>query len=368
MKLSKELIPIVLILAVLLAINVFRKRSSPERYPKADSVKYASYSTGEQGTKAFYLLLEKLGYESKRLRMPHLTGMRAKGLAIVLAPDQPPIDERDTERLLKWVRQGSTLLFAPNKHEDYLTKSLGIKLHPGQPLEASVPPFAFTDLTVGIQRLVVRSGDRIQTKRIDAVQHFRDSLGGVVISFQEGAGTIMVLSDPYLVTNTGLQEGDNLSLIVNILLSYATNTKTVYFDEYHHGFERRPTVLHLLRGTSLGWALLQVAAAVALLMYSRGRRLGRPEPPRTRGKAHRSSAEYVTSLAGIYRTAQASDVALSNLYESLLSPMGHLPPGENARELMDICERRIKEGKISERDLIDLSRQMELARHPREGK
>ena len=371
MKLPKQLIPIVLILAALIGVNASRRKSAPARLSQATDVKYASYSTEEQGTKALYLLLEKLGYEPRRLRTPYLTGLRAEGLAIILVPDQPPIDEAGVQPLLEWLRVGNTLVFAPGKHGDQLAESLGIKLRRGRPLEASIAPRSLTDLTVGIQRLAVRSGDRILTKRTDAVQHFGDSAGGVVISLQEGAGTVIALSDPHLMTNTGIEEGGNLSLLVNILFSYA-DAKTVYFDEYHHGFERRPTVLHLFRSTTLGWALLQVTTAVVLLMYSRGRRFGRPKPPRTRGEAHRLSVEYVTSLADIYQTARASGAALSNLYERLLRSVSESAgsAGIPARisELMEQCEKKMEDGKITERDLIDLSRRMELARHPREGK
>jgi hypothetical protein len=47
--------------------------------------------------------------------------------------------------------------------------------------------------------------------------------------------------------------------------------------------------------------------------------------------------------------------------------MGSSPPSESVRELMDRCKRKIESGKISDRDLIDLSKRIELARHPREG-
>jgi hypothetical protein len=103
------------------------------------------------------------------------------------------------------------------------------------------------------------------------------------------------------------------------------------------------------------------------LMYSRGRRFGRPKPPRTRGEAHRLSVEYVTSLAGIYRTARASGAALSDLYERLLRSVSEsvgsagIPAGIS--ELMEQCEKKMEDGKITERDLIDLSRRMESARH-----
>jgi hypothetical protein len=360
MKLSRELILTILVLALLIAVSFFRQKSVPASSSQTEDVKYTSYSAGKQGAKALYLLLKKLDYKPKRLRMPHLTDMRTGGLAIILAPDNPPISEADAGKILDWLRQGNMLLFVPGERGDQLAKSLRVKLSQRQSPGTSISPFALTNLTAGIRRLTVRSGDRIVAEREDAVRHFGDSAGGVIISFREGNGTVIVASDPYLMTNVGLPESDNLKLLVNILLLHTNNAKTVYFDEYNHGFVGRPSVLHLLWDTPLGWALLQVAAAVALLMFSRGRRFGRPKP--VLSQEHRSSVEYVTSLAGIYQAAQATDMALSSLYERLLRST------KTSAELVEECKRRMREGEISERELIDLARRMESARHPREGR
>ena len=363
MKFSKELIPIILALAALVAVNVFYNRNGTSRPSQMPHVEYTSYSAEERGTKALYLLLEELGYEPERLRASYHLGMRSEGLAVVMVPNEP-VDETDTEQLLEWVRQGNTLLFVPGRRRTPLLNSLKLRLRQRLPREKSIAPFQATHLTDGIQELSVQSGNRIRTARQDVVvRHFRDKAGVVVLSLLEGEGTVIVLSDPYLMTNAGLSEGDNLNLLVNILLTYAEDTKTVYIDEYHHGFERKPTVLHLLKGTSFGWALVQVALAVILLMYSRARRFGRPKP--VFREAHRSSMEYVTSLAGIYRTAQAADIALWNLYEQRLRSVRR--PDENIRELMALCESKMKDQKLTEKELLELSRRITLAQRPGEG-
>jgi len=369
-----RLIPVVLVLVFLIAINM--RRRTDVSAPQAAGVKYTSYSTDGQGAKALYLLLDNLGYKPKRLRAPHFTGLRADGLAVILAPDQLPISETDTERLLEWIQLGNTLLFAPGRSEDQLTKALGITRRQRQSREAFIVPVSSTNLTAGIQRISVQSGNRVLIKRnydnaskmpaLPVVQHFGDSAGGVVVSMSEGAGTVIVVSDPYLVTNAGLPVAGNLDLFVNILFSYAADAKTVYFDEYHHGFERRTSILHLLAGTSLGWALLQVAIAVILLMFSRARRFGQPKPMLK--ETHRSSLEYVTSLAGIYQSARASDQVLSNLYNRLLNSVRGRPSSASVRTVMDECSLKMKDGNISERELMDLSRRMELARRPKGGK
>jgi len=359
-----KLIPVALVLVALIVINIYRRTGEPE--PQAVGVRYTSYSTESQGAKALYLLLEKLGYEPKRLRAPRFKGMRADGLVVILAPDQLPIGEIETEQLLEWVKRGNTLLFAPGRFDNRLAESLGVKLHQRPARKASITPVASTNLASGIQGVSVLSGDRIITGRNDAVQHFGDKAGAVVASLPEGAGTAIILSDPHIVTNAGLPEAGNLDLFVNILLSHATDAKTVYFDEYHHGFMRRPSVLHLLKGTSLGWAFLQVALAAVLLMVSRARRFGQPKP--VLKESHRSSLEYVTSLAGIYQNARATDQALSSLYNRLAYSARGRQSSANVRELMDECNLKMSGGDISERELINLSRRMELARRPKGGK
>jgi hypothetical protein len=359
-----RLIPVVLILVALIAINIYRRTGKSE--PQAVGVRYTSYSTERRGARALYLLLGKLGYEPKRLRSPRFGGIRADGLAVILAPDRLSISETETKQLLEWVKQGNTLLFAPGRFDERLTKSLGVKLHQRPARKASVPSVASTELTAGVEGVSVLSGDRILTKRNDVVRHFGDRAGAVVASIPEGEGTAIVVSDPYIMTNAGLPEAGNLDLLVNILLSHATDAKTVYFDEYHHGFKRRPSVLHLLRGTSLGWALLQVALAAILLMISRARRFGQPKP--VLRESHRSSLEYVTSLAGIYQSARAPDQALASLYNRLTYSVRGRPSSASVRAVMDECSLKMSGGNISERELIDLSRRMEMARRPKGGK
>jgi hypothetical protein len=97
----------------------------------------------------------------------------------------------------------------------------------------------------------------------------------------------------------------------------------------------------------------------------------------------RSSADYVGSLASLYRRAGASQTALETLYRQFLRDIcGRLalPPDvdlerlaavaarrgqidkERLRRLLATCELRLDSGKISEAELLDLTRQMESIR------
>lgn len=371
MKLPKELIPIVIALAALIAVSVLFKRNESARSPQMDHIEYTSYSTGKRGAKAFYLLLDKLGYKPKRLHTPYDTKMNSGKLAFLLAP-QHAIKETTAQRLVKWVRKGNTLVFiprtmriAPRGGRDPFAKALQINVHRRFPRNKTLTPDVSTELTTGIENLVIQSGNRIRTKREDVTRYFGDRAGMVALSLPEEKGTVIAISDPYIITNAGMTEGDNLNLITNILFSYAASAKTVYIDEYHHGFVKQRTIWDILKETPLGFALVQVALAIILLMYSRGRRFGQPKP--VLKEAHRSSTEYVTSLASIYQATKASDIALSSLYERLLRSVRNSSTGEDVVELLDECRRKMRDEKLSEKELLNLSKRIALAQSPSEG-
>src|SRR5262249_31266039 len=64
------------------------------------------------------------------------------------------------------------------------------------------------------------------------VTHIADRNGALVVDYAYGRGRVIVLSDPYLVTNVGLRAKDNLQLAINALTGYEG---LIAFDEYHQG-------------------------------------------------------------------------------------------------------------------------------------
>ena len=223
-KISKEAIVIIFVLAVLMVINAyinFSIKDSKNSRQGSSAVEYTSYNTGKNGAKALYILLKKLGYEVKRIHKPGYTEIYSHGLIILLAPNRSSVTKEDADYLLEWVRAGNCLIYAPDEQNDYFSGLLGLQIYGGKKAETSIPPYAFTELTAGIQRLVIMSNNRILTKKNNAIQHFGDEAGGVVTSIKEGEGIVIILSDPYVLTNSGLPQGDNLDFLTNILLSYA---------------------------------------------------------------------------------------------------------------------------------------------------
>jgi hypothetical protein len=147
------------------------------------------------------------------------------------------------------------------------------------------------------------------------VVHMRDGRAGegaLVVDYAYGRGRIVVLSDPYIVSNAGLNRADNLFLATGVVTGGLRGR--VAFDEFHHGYgETQNQVFAYLRGTPILWMFGQGALVALALVWTRGRRFARaipaPRPDR------RSKLEFVSSMAELQQRARAYDLAVENVYQ-----------------------------------------------------
>lgn len=143
------------------------------------------------------------------------------------------------------------------------------------------------------------------------VAHLRSEDRTILADYRYGAGRIIVLTDPYIVSNGGIEQADNLRLATNIVTGGANGLTA--FDEYHHGYGAGGNpLLNFLEGTPLPAIAAQFALLAMFVIYSRGRRFARalplPNPDR------RSKLEYVGAMAELQRRTNAYDLALENIY------------------------------------------------------
>ena len=237
--------------------------------------------------------------------------------------------------------------------------------------------------TQGILSLHSDADSRIKRLRPDAIALFGDSAGPLALAIPVGKGRLIAVADGGLFSNQMLPQSENSQFLANLLAHYARPGGRVLFDEYHHGdvvSEDGGSVWESL-GRPLQLALIQCGLAVIALSVLLAVRFGPPIPlvPNTT----RTSGEYVTSLASLYRRAQASGTALETLYRQFLRDVcGRLalPPDinlerlaevasrrghtdkERLRRLLATCELRLDQGKITEQELLDLTQQMERIR------
>ena len=132
----------------------------------------------------------------------------------------------------------------------------------------------------------------------------------MLIDFPFGSGEIVFLTDPYVVSNGGINLVDNAQLATNIV---ASRNGIIAFDEFHQGFGAGENqLLVYFSGTPVVPIFLQLAALVGLLLFSQSRRFARALP--TDEPNRLSKLEYVSAMAELQRRTRAFDLAIENIY------------------------------------------------------
>jgi hypothetical protein len=142
------------------------------------------------------------------------------------------------------------------------------------------------------------------------VVNFIRENGALLVEYPHGKGRIVLLSDPFIVANNGINRADNLQLAVNVVVG---NGGLVAFDEFHQGRSATHNALiQYFAGTPVLAICGQFALIGLMVIWSRGSRFARPLPLPTVDR--RSSLEFVESMAELQQRARAHDLALENIY------------------------------------------------------
>jgi hypothetical protein len=158
--------------------------------------------------------------------------------------------------------------------------------------------------------------DRPEAEKSEAspapIQHLpdgREGDGALLVDYAYGRGRIVVLSDPFIVSNAGINRADNLLLAANIVAAGGV----IAFDEFHQGYgSEQSHALAYFAGTPVLWMFAQAGVIVLAVLWTRGRRFARPLPaPRV---DRRSNLEFVASMAELQQRARAYDLAIENVY------------------------------------------------------
>ena len=137
-----------------------------------------------------------------------------------------------------------------------------------------------------------------------------DEHGALVADYVAGRGHVIVVTDPFIVANNGIERADNLQLATNIITA---GGGLIAFDEYHQGRAANENEFVVyFAGTPVLALCGQALLVVLAIVWTRGRRFARPLPaPRA---DRRSKLEFVASMAELQQRARAYDLALENVY------------------------------------------------------
>jgi hypothetical protein len=136
--------------------------------------------------------------------------------------------------------------------------------------------------------------------------------GALLVDYAYGRGRVVVLSDPYVVSNAGLNRADNLFLATNVVTGGRRGA--VAFDEFHQGYgQTQNQVFAYFRGTPILWMFAQALLVALAVVWTRGRRFARAVPVPAADR--RSKLEFVASMAELQQRARAYDLAVENIYQ-----------------------------------------------------
>jgi Domain of unknown function (DUF4350) len=187
------------------------------------------------------------------------------------------------------------------------------------------------------------------------VASFLSERGAVVAEYPHGKGRIVLVSDPYLVANNGINRADNLQLAINVVVGKGG---VIAFDEFHQGRgSTHNALIQYYEGTPVLAICAQLILIAVAIIWSRGTRFGRPLPlPHV---DRRSSLEFVASMAELQQRAKAHDLALENIYSRVRRVLvRHAGLNQNSTR-PEIAARVGVRSKVNERQLESLMRSCE---------
>jgi hypothetical protein len=187
------------------------------------------------------------------------------------------------------------------------------------------------------------------------VIHMADREGALVLDYVYGEGRVIVLSDPYLVTNSGIGKKDNLQLAINTLTGY---DGLIAFDEYHQG---RGATGNAFATYFSGTPVLAIAGQLVLLvlfiLWTNARRFARPLPLAQVDR--RSSLEFVASMAELQERSKAFDLAIENIYSRTRRVLARYAGLNYNSSRSEIAERVASRSKVEKQQLETLMKQCE---------
>ena len=407
----RQRLTIILTFAVIIALLALVNSLSYVKQDKGQDFEItpnrSTYHSGPTGVRALHDLLNESGYKVIRWRetpQKLLTGSGKLVKTFVVVGDiRVRFTDAEQNALFKWIAAGGHFVLIdrnPQEEGDSATPSTWkvtvkrfefptLDVNPGDSKQmtdkvVALQPVQPTLLTRNVKSVLPsRFASRMNIEPVPAgtkqtddttepaedtapqeqttstplapVVHMVDEKGALLIDFSYGSGKVAILTDPYIVSNGGLRLNDNLQLAVNLL---TIGDGLIAFDEYHQG---KGLMQNNFAGYFAGTPVLLVAAQVGLLvlliLWTRGRRFGRPLPlPQV---DRRSSLEFVASMAELQQRARAFDLAIENIYTRTRRVLARHAGVDYNSSRSEIASRIALRGTIDANRLETLMRQCE---------
>jgi len=339
--------------------------------------------TSPIGGRGLALVLEKLGYATDSVNEP-ISAMPSDARVWCLLDSKTTFSSREADSLLAWVRGGGTLFYAVANSSssfgsskaragvDKLSEALKVSSE-GSPMFSStglpqMSPVSFgtvSNYQTGVKSATATGTALSVSRKYINVAGLGATPGAVVVREDIGKGRVWLFPDAWMLSNYGLSQGDNATLVANLLRVHdAKAGGKAYFDERHHGDDLLPPAPDdwpaRLRQKPVVFALWQLIVAGLGTLALVGRRLGTPVALPTQAPVTRASG-FARAMGGLLlkagRPKAASQIIGENFRARLARRVGLSP-----RESDEVLASRAHE--ISGIPLETLSRALIASRAP----
>jgi Domain of unknown function (DUF4350) len=394
----------IVIIGLLVILNTLTYVKQEKKEDLEINPNRSTYHSGPTGTRALHDLLNESGYKVIRWRKPPEKLLDDSSMVrtfVVIGRTQVSFTEDEAAALRHWVALGGRFVLIDRDVDPGLvpksrgwtvtSRDFGFPSFDVNPADASqmtenvtaLQPVQPTVLTRNVQaimpsrfasRLVMNRAEQDMKKSEPAdlgeqitdgylttspapTVHIADRSGALLVDYSYGLGRIVVLSDPYIVTNGGIRLNDNLQLAINTL---AGREGLIAFDEYHQGKGvTQNAFAHYFAGTPVLAFAAQVVLLVLLILWTNARRFGRPLPlPQV---DRRSSLEFVASMAELQERSRAFDLAIENIYTRTRRVLARHAGVDYNSSRSEIAARIAARSTIDRNKLETLMRQCEEA-------
>ncbi len=319
MRISRDLLVVVALFAALALFTIVpAMRRAEIEQAQTTFVPYSSHSAQPNGTLALQMWLDQIGFHTQRIENDTFNAPDQARVLFVFPPRQAFADF-EVQALLRWVERGNTLIVA--------SRSLSADDRLQRALQARIVPTTLSDEAELEQPLSSPTAVRVSTtsalalSRSDYVEYLSAGGSPLLVAFAQGKGKVFLTSAPFIFTNDGLRNDADAHL-VRALLTDIPAGGLVAFDEFHLGYTgQQQTVQDLLYNRPWGWSIIFSLLLIFAYLSINGQRFGRVMPL-PQEIARRSPAEYVQSMAQLFRRAGKRHMVMQHYHQQLKRSLG----------------------------------------------
>jgi hypothetical protein len=292
----------------------------------------SSYSTGWDGAKAAYLLLQDLGYTVERwAQPPDLLPPIGQGNVLILADPMMAAGLEEASAIHRFIGSGGTVIATGSRGAELIP---GGAAFPGVDVLAAPKPYpavAPSSLTRDATEITMANPAVWQSQSAEPVALYSGFSEPVVLTYRYGAGRVIWWAAATPLTNSQIRAKGNLAFFLNCF--GPPGSQRILWDEYYHG--DRGTLFSYFAKTPLPWAGLQTAILFLAIVFTFSRRTG---PVRAQAAVARlSPLEFVETLGDLYQSAHAGSAAVNTAYQRFRYVFGRRTGLPARARIPDVC-------------------------------